>query len=208
MNGAAIRVLRGLGNPLPRAGGPMRPMLFGDLRQVHNTAKKHHTSLMTSDVKHSTFHKMSLNALKSECRVRGLKVSGRKAELVDRITSFEGKAKPVQKRHINTKHPSKVDSKPKETVSKQLFDITTDVRTTIPRSVFTMKTPSLKEQAPRLGGNTLKSENVTNTKTTDQTVLGDTIFVEEKLTLKDKLFLLGFGTITALWWGSESGEQV
>ncbi|SCU79473.1 LANO_0A06370g1_1 [Lachancea nothofagi CBS 11611] len=58
------------------------------LRQVHSTAKKDHTTLLNSD-KLATFNVLSLKALKNECRTRGLKISGRKGELVDRILAFE-----------------------------------------------------------------------------------------------------------------------
>lgn len=222
MVGAAGGMLRGFGIRLPRFCVPIKPSVFGQLRLVHNTAKKDHTSLMTSDLKHSAFHKMSLNALKSECRVRGLKVSGKKAELVDRITSCEGRSKPAQKRKISTKPPSNAKPKLKEAVPKQLFDTTNENGSTIPRSVFTMKTPSPTEQAPRPTGEVLKSGNATgtkaaemmnmsgtaaNAKAAERGTLSDTIAVEEQLTLKDKLFLLGFGTIAALWWGSQSRDE-
>ncbi|CUS21715.1 LAQU0S03e09032g1_1 [Lachancea quebecensis] len=57
-------------------------------RLVHSTPKKDHTTLL-SNAKLATFNVMSLKALKNECRTRGLKISGRKGELVDRILAFE-----------------------------------------------------------------------------------------------------------------------
>lgn len=211
MSGVANGMIRGLRCHTPNIGFQVKPLLFGELRQVHNTAKKHHTSLMTSDVKHSTFHKMSLNVLKSECRIRGLKVSGRKAELVDRITSFEGGAKqkkdahpkplprsqPAQKRRISSSAALKIS----QAKSKQLCDETSKIAAARQRSEHTTEGPFVEEQAPGQTSHKVNYSKAAETETVDQTGLGNPAIVDEKLTLKDKLFLLGFGTVATLWWG-------
>lgn len=55
-------------------------------RNVHETKKKDQSPLLS---KKSEFALMSLNTLKTECRKRGLKVSGRKADLVSRIATYD-----------------------------------------------------------------------------------------------------------------------
>ncbi|SCU81759.1 LAMI_0B07558g1_1 [Lachancea mirantina] len=57
-------------------------------RSVHNTSAQSHTTILSSD-KLASFNIMSLKALKNECRSRGLKVSGKKLELVERIMAAE-----------------------------------------------------------------------------------------------------------------------
>ncbi|AET38553.1 Aim34p Ecym_3039 [Eremothecium cymbalariae DBVPG len=59
------------------------------VRTVHNTPKKEHTSLISNNKKYAAFTVMSLKSLRNECRSRGLKVSGKKSELVERIMAFE-----------------------------------------------------------------------------------------------------------------------
>lgn len=56
-------------------------------RFVHQTSKKQQTSLLNS--RKSDFALMSLKSLKQECRKRGLKVSGKKADLVLRVQSYD-----------------------------------------------------------------------------------------------------------------------
>lgn len=56
-------------------------------RFVHQTSKNQQTILLNS--RKSDFALLSLKSLKQECRKRGLKVSGKKADLISRIQSFE-----------------------------------------------------------------------------------------------------------------------
>lgn len=187
------------------------------VRNVHNTSKKHHTSLITSDIKHSAFHKMSLNALKSECRSRGLKVSGKKAELVDRITSFNGS---------NAKLTSVKKEKKMSTVSNASKPANTKLRVARPvvKTIKEATNPKLhphkfstasgklllntkvnKSASPNSSATI--SVNATNTKATNEIEVRDTMVVKEDLTWRDRIFLLGFGTVAALWWGSRGSEE-
>lgn len=92
-------------------------------RFVHSTPKKDHTTLLSND-KLATFNVMSLKALKNECRTRGLKISGRKGELVDRILAFEtsgslsgGAAKQAARQlHISKSIRARNDTKPVDDV--------------------------------------------------------------------------------------------
>lgn len=56
-------------------------------RSVHQSSKNNATTLFSN--KNSEFSVMNLNSLKNECRKRGLKISGKKADLVSRITTHE-----------------------------------------------------------------------------------------------------------------------
>ncbi|KAH3672362.1 hypothetical protein WICMUC_004334 [Wickerhamomyces mucosus] len=77
-------------------------------RLVHETSKKNSSSLLNT--KSSEFSLMSLNTLKQECRKRGLKVSGRKSELISRISTYETSFSTKQVASISTStRPSTLD---------------------------------------------------------------------------------------------------
>ncbi|AAS51217.1 ACL011Cp [Eremothecium gossypii ATCC 10895] len=59
------------------------------VRTVHNTPSKAQTTLLSTAKKESAFSAMNLKALRNECRSRGLQVSGRKSDLIERIVDFE-----------------------------------------------------------------------------------------------------------------------
>ncbi|CDO92998.1 unnamed protein product [Kluyveromyces dobzhanskii CBS 2104] len=82
----SLRLIAEASNPFIKVSVPPLPYQF---RQVHNTKKNEHSPILSTD-SHALFTRMSLNNLKKECRTRGLKVSGRKPELVDRILLSEG----------------------------------------------------------------------------------------------------------------------
>ncbi|KAH3678173.1 hypothetical protein WICPIJ_008908, partial [Wickerhamomyces pijperi] len=69
-------------------------------RSVHSSSKQNQTTLLNS--KKSEFSLMSLNTLKIECRKRGLKVSGRKSDLVSRVTAYESSFSSQTANSINT----------------------------------------------------------------------------------------------------------
>lgn len=91
-------------------------------RNVHQTSKKN-SLLVTS--KQSEFAIMSLNTLKMECRKRGLKVSGRKTELVSRIQNYESSFS-TNVNSISTSTKSKRNSELKKILdTKKPFSSTT-----------------------------------------------------------------------------------
>lgn len=178
---------------------------IGLFRSVHNTSKKNHTSLITADMKHSSFHKMSLNALKNECRSRGLKVSGKKSELIDRIISFNGGKKVEKKQRMSTATPVKGAA-----AAVKVKDPSSPVITSKTREVSTAST------IPDLNAKPLTSLNIssasdsgiaTDTQATKQPDLRDNIVRGDELTWRDRLFLAGFGTVAVLWWGAQSSEK-
>ncbi|KAH3903303.1 Aim34p SCDLUD_000928 [Saccharomycodes ludwigii] len=72
------------------------------VRFVHNTNKQDHTTLFnTSNDKYS---KMSLKHLKIECKNRGLKVSGKKSDLISRISAFESSSITNNQRSYSLSH--------------------------------------------------------------------------------------------------------
>lgn len=87
-------------------------------RSVHQSSKNNATTLFSN--KNSEFSVMSLNSLKNECRKRGLKISGKKAELVSRITTHEKTFATQQVGSISTKASSKIP--PKEATKKSLVN--------------------------------------------------------------------------------------
>lgn len=89
-------------------------------RSVHQSSKQNATTLFSN--KNSEFAVMSLNSLKGECRKRGLKVSGKKADLVSRISTFEKTFNTRDNGSISTKATSKAkeQSSIKKSVAKKV----------------------------------------------------------------------------------------
>lgn len=58
------------------------------MRSLQSSAQKANPSHLLSSIQ-SQYSALTVNALKKECKTRGLRVSGRKSELVDRIVAFE-----------------------------------------------------------------------------------------------------------------------
>ncbi|SCW01508.1 LAFE_0E01200g1_1 [Lachancea fermentati] len=122
-------------------------------RSVHQTSKNEHTPLLSTD-KLSTFNVMSLKALKTECRSRGLKVSGRKLELVDRILAFEnmrpssGSISNEAARLIHTTRPklSRSDRKPVDAVKIPNI-AATEAALDQPEKDYIVKIPPLSKSA-------------------------------------------------------------
>ncbi|SCU80886.1 LADA_0B10044g1_1 [Lachancea dasiensis] len=120
-------------------------------RHVHSTLKKDHTTLLSSD-KLSRFNVLSLKALKGECRTRGLKLSGRKSELVDRILAFEntrisiGSAPILNTRQFHTSKPlaAKGDSKPVDDVKLPDVAATEDSLESVDKEYIVHITPLSK----------------------------------------------------------------
>lgn len=167
-----LRALSGVSNPIMR---PPTPRLFliqaSGAKYVHNTPKKDHTTLLTTD-KHASFNVMSLKALKNECRSRGLRVSGKKAELVDRILTFEN-VKPVsfaspsgnRLLHMSSKTNSKGDNKPVDAV--KIPDIAaTEKNLSQAEKDYIVHIPSLTREATNKP--ITKVEKVLNTSNPDQ----------------------------------------
>lgn len=176
----------------------------GLLRSVHNTSKKDHTSVITTDLKHSTFHKMSLSALKNECRSRGLKVSGKKAELVERITSFNGsghKIQPVKKEKMSTV------SIAKKPAAKVRLRATIEVPKSQKMSTTSVLTDSKVSKPSLTISNAPDSKRATDTQATNQTKLRDTVVVQDQLTWRDRIFLMGFAGVAMVWWGAQSSDE-
>lgn len=217
--GIGFKICRVPQTYLPLASVPKPCHLQSAIRFVHNTNKKHHTSLITSDVKHLAFHKMSLNALKNECRSRGLKVSGKKAELVDRITSYQGsteeKAAKTNKRKISSSqlkrrslHTSKiVDLNVKQRVMQKQMSETTPEAFTLDAIDQKSTLTSSTGEAPNNHDRAFEFEKATGTMAANKINLNDTVTIKENLTTKDKTFLLLFGTLTGIWWSSQYMEE-
>lgn len=68
-----------------------QPQSTNQIRNVHQTTKKE-TILLDKSANKSKYTTMNLQGLKMECRKRGLKVSGRKIDLVQRLTSQDDSA--------------------------------------------------------------------------------------------------------------------
>ncbi|SCU91177.1 LAFA_0F02278g1_1 [Lachancea sp. 'fantastica'] len=102
-----------------------RVLQLSSRRLVHSTPRKDHTTLLSND-KLASFNVLSLKALKNECRNRGLKISGRKGELVDRILAFENTSKSLsgmskiassaRQLHVTSAAKQKGDSRPVDDV--------------------------------------------------------------------------------------------
>lgn len=88
-------------------------------RSVHSSSKQNQTTLLNS--KKSEFSLMSLNTLKAECRKRGLKISGRKSDLVSRINAHESSFSTQSFNSINTSVRPKTQDVKSEIKIKSTF---------------------------------------------------------------------------------------
>ncbi|CEP63397.1 Aim34p LALA0_S08e01508g [Lachancea lanzarotensis] len=123
-------------------------------RLVHSTLRKDHTTLLSND-KLASFNVLSLKALKNECRNRGLKISGRKGELVDRILAFENSkslpgtssiASSVRQLHFSRAVGQKGDSRPVDDVKLPDVAATEDALQSLDKEYIVHITP-LSESA-------------------------------------------------------------
>lgn len=216
---------------LPLLAGSRSNFGYSAIRSVHKTEKKDHTSLITSESKHVAFHKMSLNALKNECRSRGIRVSGRKAELVDRITSHEGsstrssstnslkEAPPKKQSTKRSIHTSKVINTrvPDEVVPKLMSETVKTSETVGTRSiqqdpVGLQYTPTSVDEIQKIYANAIKSQTATNTKATSEPDLNNAIAAEiensqNSLNSRDRVLLLSFATAVGIWWSMQYWED-
>lgn len=176
------------------------------VRSVHDTKKKDSTTLVTSDKSSMAFHKMSLNTLKNECRSRGLKVSGRKAELVSRITSNQGLNELRLLKHtVPSCDPKKMTINTPKRASGKLDQTTSTVMPERIKKPETITISSLKQDCykniqkapePRFA----ESNTVTNKTTigTNQAVISEYV-----ISARDKRFFFGFVTFVSIWWTSQ-----
>ncbi|CDK24656.1 unnamed protein product [Kuraishia capsulata CBS 1993] len=92
-----------------------QPITF--VRSVHQTSKAQ-TTLLDSNAG-SKYVSMNLQGLKSECKRRGLKVSGRKLELIQRLSHSDAPGSPPSSRQLSTASKSKtVNAKEPENLIK------------------------------------------------------------------------------------------
>lgn len=176
------------------------------VRFVHDTKKKDSTTLVTSEKSSMAFHKMSLNTLKNECRSRGLKVSGRKAELVSRITSNQGLNELRLLKHtVPSCDPKKMTINTPKRASGKLDQTTSTVMPERIKKPETITISSLKQDCykniqkapePRFA----ESNTVTNKTTigTNQAVISEYV-----ISARDKRFFFGFATFVCIWWTSQ-----
>lgn len=79
-------------------------------KSVHQSSKQNQSTLLSS--KTNEFSMMSVQSLKNECRKRGLKVSGRKNELVSRISDFDSASVKDSNKNFSTTRLKKFKSTP------------------------------------------------------------------------------------------------
>ena len=136
-----------LGLPLPRCSTFLssHPIIT---RMVHSTPKQDHTTLLSND-RLANFNVMSLKALKSECRTRGLRVSGRKGDLVDRILAYESSGalagnnnmSSIRQFHVSKSTKSKGDVRPVDAVSMPDIAATEESLETLDKEYIVHITP-------------------------------------------------------------------
>ncbi|SCU87494.1 LAME_0D10286g1_1 [Lachancea meyersii CBS 8951] len=146
---------------------------LSSVRLVHSTPRKDHTTLLSND-KLASFNVLSLKALKNECRNRGLKLSGRKGELVDRILAFENsKSMPGMSKIVGARqmHSSKLlknkgDTKPVDDVKLPDVAATEDSLESLDKEYIVHITP-LSESADRKPVTMLEKELLAKDSTSD-----------------------------------------
>lgn len=112
-------------------------------RAIHTSAPKTNPSNLLAST--SQYTSLSVQSLRSECRKKGLKVSGRKAELIDRLASYElsaswatgsSSAAGSQKTNMSTVATPKRKTKAKKQPSNTLSTSSrADIHATLPRKL-------------------------------------------------------------------------
>lgn len=184
--------------PYASAGSLISPLHAVSLRLVHNTKKTDTTPLVTSERTTMAFHKMSLASLRNECRSRGLKISGKKAELVARVSSHHGfdQASTVSTKKAKIFTKKRAIHTPRR-ISSDIADLTAAPKMSARTMTYeTIAAQKVGKDAAKLMKSITQRKVVTSTIVTNKTAKEN----GDEITAQDKIFFYGFVTIVGIWW--------
>lgn len=188
------------------------PSLRAGLHSSASATKPSH--LLTTQIQ-SRYNALTVNALKSECRQRGLKLVGRKADLVDRLVTFEStktfstasaKQAKGDGSHIDyyevpkapqlkgpPKPPFKVPAPPDASHTTPEIDANYNDVTTAAPDV---------NNAP-IGVHVVSGQSDVAAMDAESGSVTDTPQHTSEIPSRDKPFLLALAATIAAWWGSQ-----
>ncbi|CAI4049331.1 hypothetical protein SUVZ_13G1420 [Saccharomyces uvarum] len=161
---------------------PNAPCLYVH-RYVHSTQTKSHLTFILNSNDMISFQKFTVKILKEQCKSRGLKLSGRKSDLLQRLITYDSRS--------YMKKNSKLQNEP---TSSLLADKPIKVNST-----------HLSEKIPKIIDK--KHFSVQKASTIQSPCEVHQRFQDADLQLRDKIFLVGFVMVSCLWWNLEAQES-
>ncbi|CAI4047910.1 Aim34p SKDI_13G1380 [Saccharomyces kudriavzevii IFO 1802] len=147
-------------------------------RDVHSTQTKSHLTFLLNNNDITPFQKFTVKVLKEQCKSRGLKLSGRKSELLQRLITYDSSSYIKRNAKI-AKVPRRSPMTDKPTKANEI-SIGDKIPKTIDRKHFSMQK-----------------------KSSIQFPCKDHPYLQPR----DKFFLLGFVMLSCLWWNLELQES-
>ena len=147
-------------------------------RYVHSTQTKSHLSFLMNNNDITPFQKFTVKVLKEQCKSRGLKLSGRKSDLLQRLITHDSCSNKKSSVKIN-------EPKKKRILINDPIEIT--------KKLVSDKTFRTIEK------------NISSLQNTP--VIETPCDVHSHLQPRDRIFLLGFFMLSCLWWNLEPQES-
>ncbi|CAI4035482.1 hypothetical protein SMKI_13G1310 [Saccharomyces mikatae IFO 1815] len=146
-------------------------------RYVHSTQTKSHLIFLMKNNDMTPFQRFTVKVLKEQCKSRGLKISGRKSDLLQRLITYDS--------YSHTKRSIKVDGGRKDTLINE--------RIKIDRSLL-----------PEKMSKTIEKKYSSVQKLPD---VQPPYEVHLHLQPRDRIFLIGFFMLSCIWWNLETQES-
>ncbi|QHS75283.1 Aim34p [Saccharomyces paradoxus] len=146
-------------------------------RYVHSTQTKSHLTFLLKNNDITPFQKFTVRILKEQCKTRGLKLSGRKSELLQRLITYDSASHKKSSVKVDELRKSSLINEPIKLTEKLLSD---KIPQTIEKKHYSVQ----------------KSPNIETP--------GE---VHSHLQPRDRTFLVGFFLLSCLWWNLEPQES-
>ncbi|EJS42428.1 YMR003W [Saccharomyces arboricola H-6] len=147
-------------------------------RYVHSTQTKSHLTFILNNNDTAPFQKFTVKVLKEQCKSRGLKLSGRKSDLLQRLITYD-----------SCSHMKRTVKVPNELRRSSLMDESIKVN----KLLLSNKNPK-----------TIDKKHFSVQKTSN---IQPPCEVHPHLQPRDKIFLVGFAMLLCLWWNLELKES-
>lgn len=179
-------------------------------KSVHQSSKQNQSTLLSS--KTNEFSMMSVQSLKNECRKRGLKVSGRKNELVSRISDFDSVSVKDSNKNFSTTGLKKFKSTPtlKKKGDASTIDYIKPVDISAKKLVdddYIVKIPSLTTEASKTPVTKLEKKLQTESSDLNETVVSQAPGSEAKVFTQTQVDVNETSLFDPQLEGSEAQEQ-
>lgn len=161
---------------------PDAPSLYAH-RYVHSTQTKSHLNFILNNNDMISFQKFTVKILKEQCKSRGLKLSGRKSDLLQRLITYDSRS------HMRS------NAKPQNEPPRSLF---VDKPIKVNSTLLSEKIPKIIDKKH------FSMQKVSNVQSPCEV---HQHFQDANLQLRDRIFLIGFVMVSCLWWNLEAQES-